>query len=180
MSQPQIPLFALNSMFFLIRVFSQMASSVCNLNCSHYVGVIWSYFIFIVLQTPTCSPGGWNPAGWVLWCLVSNRWYPHPGKETKETKDVCHIKSEHIQMRQILYLKQEWVRAWLAFNIVDNTDPLHFLFVRQPQPVTNTSVHLRKPTWAERKNKQIRLWIMEKFKLNHKLLKFTKWNRLYR
>ena len=47
-SQPQIPLFALNSMFFLIRVFSQMASSVCNLNCSHYVGVIWPYSIFIV------------------------------------------------------------------------------------------------------------------------------------
>lgn len=46
-----------------------------------------------------------------------------------------------------------WCCATSPKNVND-THPLHLFFVRQPQPVTNTSVHLRKPTWAERERER--------------------------
>ena len=44
--------------------------------------------------------------------------------------------------------KHSWTRICCATaqHNANDTDPLYFFFVRQPQPVTHTSVHLRKPT----------------------------------
>lgn len=49
---------------------------------------------------------------------------------------------------------------------INNAYPLHLFSVRHPQPVTNTSVHLRKPTYTEtetikyekRKQNKVDMW----------------------
>lgn len=70
------------SFFFLFNIWF-----VCS-------GYIWS----MLLRTLTCSQDDWSPAGWVLWCLVSNRWCLHPGEATKADRDV----QTHKRMRKSL------------------------------------------------------------------------------
>lgn len=91
----------------------------------------------LLLQTHTCSQDGWSPASWAPWCLVLNRWCPRPG---------CQTKSYSMKVWFCFFLQHQ---STYGPRCVD-TDPLHLFLIRQAEPIANTPVHLREPTWRER------------------------------
>lgn len=96
----------------------------------------------LLLQTHTCSQDGWSPASWAPWCLGLNRWCPRPGGQ---------IKSYCVKVLGVFLQHQ----STYGPSCVD-TDPLHLFFIRQAEPIANTPVHLREPTWREREREDSR------------------------